>query len=67
MFSLKAIIQTAATKVTNIGVRLSSGAVLWLGREILLIAGGIWGISRRFWLSVELFFEGLTRIIVVVC
>jgi len=59
-------IQTAATKVTNIGARLSSGAVLWLGREILFIAGGIWGISRRFWLSVELFFEGLTRIIVVV-
>ena len=48
------------------GARLSSGAVLWLGREILFIAGGIWGISRRFWLSVELFFEGLTRIIVVV-
>ena len=63
---LKASIQTAATKVTNIGARLSSGAVLWLGREILFIAGGIWGISRRFWLSVELFFEGLTRIIVVV-
>jgi len=41
-------------------------AVFWLGRKILFIAGGIWGISRRFWLSVELFFEGLTRIIVVV-
>ena len=66
MRALKASIQTAATKVTNIGARLSSGAVLWLGREILFIAGGIWGISRRFWLSVELFFEGLTRIIVVV-
>ena len=66
MRALKASIQTAATKVTNIGARLSSGAVLWLGRDILFIAGGIWGISRRFWLSVELFFEGLTRIIVVV-
>ena len=66
MRAFKASIQTAATKVTNIGARLSSGAVLWLGREILFIAGGIWGISRRFWLSVELFFEGLTRIIVVV-
>ena len=33
----KASIQTAATKVTNIGVRLSSGAVLWLGREFYLL------------------------------
>ena len=32
MRALKASIQTAATKVTNIGVRLSSGAFLWLWR-----------------------------------
>jgi len=32
MRALKESIQTAATKVTNIGVRLSSGAFLWLWR-----------------------------------
>ena len=42
-------------------------AVFWLGMELLFIVEVIWGIARRFWLSVELFFEGLTRIIVVVC
>ena len=31
-----------------------------------LFCVGIWGIARRFWLSAELFFERLTRIIVVV-
>ena len=67
MRALKASIQTAATKVTNIGVRLSSGAVLWLwGGKLLFIVEVIWGIARRFWLSAELFFERLTRIIVVV-
>ena len=65
MRALKASIQTAATKVTNIGVILSSGAVLWLEMELLFHVGVIWEIARRFWLSVELFFEGLTRIIVV--
>jgi len=35
--------------------------------KLLFIVGVIWEIARRFWLSVELFFEGLTRIIVVVC
>ena len=63
---LHTLVSKPCSEATNIGARLSSGAVLWLGREILFIAGGIWGISRRFWLSVELFFEGLTRIIVVV-
>ena len=63
---LYTLVSKPCSEATNIGARLSSGAVLWLGREILFIAGGIWGISRRFWLSVELFFEGLTRIIVVV-
>ena len=67
MRALKESIQTAATKVTNIGVRLSSGAVLWLwGGKLLFIVEVIWGIARRFWLSAELFFERLTRIIVVV-
>ena len=59
---LYTLVSKPCSEATNIGARLSSGAVLWLGREILFIAGGIWGISRRFWLSVELFFEGLTRI-----
>ena len=63
---LYTLVSKPCSEATNIGARLSSGAVLWLGREILFIAGGIWRISRRFWLSVELFFEGLTRIIVVV-
>ena len=63
---LYTLVSKPCSEATNIGARLSSGAVLWLGREILFIAGGIWGISRRFWLSVELFFEELTRIIVVV-
>ena len=56
---LYTLVSKPCSEATNIGARLSSGAVLWLGREILFIAGGIWGISRRFWLSVELFFEGL--------
>ena len=45
---------------------LSKEGCALAGEEILFIAGGIWRISRRFWLSVELFFEGLTRIIVIV-
>ena len=39
---------------------------LFIKRGLCFGWGGIWGISRRFWLSMELFFEGLTRIIVVV-
>ena len=33
-----------------------------VGEKLLFIVGVIWEIARRFWLSVELFFEGLTRI-----
>ena len=36
MQALKASIQTAATKVTNIGVRLSSGAGFGCGRKIAI-------------------------------
>jgi len=36
------------------------------GGKLLFIVEVIWGIARRFWLSAELFFERLTRIIVVV-
>ena len=53
------------SKATNIGYLLSLGAVFGLEMELLFHVGVIWEIARRFWLSVELFFEGLTRIIVV--
>ena len=35
------LVSKPCSEATNMGARLSSGAVLWLGREILFIAGGI--------------------------
>ena len=46
-------------------IYLPEGCVL-AGMKLLFIVEVIWGIARRMWISVELFFEGLTRIIVVV-
>ena len=35
------LVSKPCSEATNMGARLSSRAVLWLGREILFIAGGI--------------------------
>ena len=35
------LVSKPCSEATTMGARLSSGAVLWLGREILFIAGGI--------------------------
>ena len=51
---------TRSDRVTNIGYLLSLGAVFLLEMELLFHVGVIWGIARRFWLSVE---NGLSVIV----
>ena len=67
MLALSARIQTLLRGHKYRGQTLFGGCALDVEGKLLFIVGVIWGIAGRFWLSVELFFEGLTRIIVVVC
>ena len=66
MLALSARIQTLLRGHKYRGQTLFGSCALAVEGKLLFIVEVIWGIARRFWLSAELFFERLTRIIVVV-